>query len=63
VLSTERSPRVIHTAALDRGKLVTLIAGKWRRLLFTGDERRSVYDKNPQRYTEDNRTEFSCTQR
>jgi len=38
VLSTVRPPSVIHTAAQDRGKLVTLVAGKRRRLLFTGDE-------------------------
>jgi len=38
VLSTLRPPTVIHTAALDCGKLVTLIAGKRRRLLFAGDD-------------------------
>ena len=39
VLSTIRPPTaVIHTAATDRHKLVTLIAGKRRRLLFTGDD-------------------------
>jgi len=39
VLSTIRPPTaVIHTAAPDRHKLVTLIAGKRRRLLFTGDD-------------------------
>jgi len=57
---TLRPPSIIHTAAPDRGKLVTLIASKRRRLLFTGDGRRSVYDKKPQRYAEDNRTEFNC---
>jgi len=56
VLSTVRPQSVIHSAALDRGKLVTLIAGKRRRLLFTRDGRRSVYDKKPQRYAEENRT-------
>ena len=45
VLSTVRLPSVIHTAAADRGKLVTHIAGKRRRLLFAEDGRRSVYDK------------------
>jgi len=34
VMSTVRPPSVIHTAALDRGKLVTLIDSKRRRLLF-----------------------------
>jgi len=38
VLSTVRPPSVIHTSALDRGKLMTLIADKWRRLLFAGDD-------------------------
>jgi len=43
VLSTVRPPSIIglHTAALDRHKLVTLIAGsisKQRRLLFAGDD-------------------------
>ena len=40
VLSTVRPPSVIHTAAPDRGELVTLIAGssKRRRLLFAGDD-------------------------
>ena len=38
MLSTVGLPSVIHTAAPDRGKLVTLIAGKWRRLLFAGDD-------------------------
>jgi len=57
-----RTPIVMHTAVPDRGKLVTLIAGKRRRLLFAGDGRRSVYDKKPQRYAQDNRTEFNCTQ-
>jgi len=63
VLSTVRPPSVIHTTALDRGSLVTLIAGisNRHRLLFAGDERRSVYDKKPQCYAEDNRTEFNCT--
>jgi len=56
-------PSVVHTAAPDRGKLVTLIADKRRHLLFTGDGRRSVYDKKFQRYAEDNGTEFNCKQR
>jgi len=60
VLSTVRPPSVIHAAAADRDKLVTLVTRKRRRLLFAGDRRRSVYDKKPQRYDEDNRTEFNC---
>jgi len=35
---------------------MTLIAGKWRRLLFAGNGRRSVYDEKRQSYAEDNRT-------
>jgi len=54
-------PKVIHTAATDLGMLVTLIAGKRRRLFFVRDGRRSVYDKKPQGYAEDNRTELTCT--
>jgi len=47
---------VIHAAAPDRHKLVTLIAAS----SFVDRERRrqSVYDKKPQRYAEDNRTDF-----
>ena len=52
MLSTLQSLSVIHTAAPDRGKLMTLVADKRRRLLFAGDGRRSVYDKKPQRYAE-----------
>jgi len=33
-----RQPSVIHTAALDHGKSVTLIAGKQHHLLFVGDD-------------------------
>ena len=69
VMSTVQPRNDVHTATPDRGrrrgKLLTLIAGKRRRLLFAGDGRRSVYDEKPQRYqryAEDNRTEFNCTQ-
>jgi len=59
-----RPSRVINTVAPDHGKFVTLIAGssKRRRLLIAGDGRRSVYDKNRQRYAEDSRTAFNCMQ-
>ena len=53
------SSRVVNGATNKMclcGKLVTLIAGKRRRLLFAGDGRRSVYDKKSQRYAKDNRT-------
>ena len=61
VLSTVRSPSVTHTAAPDRGKLLTHIAGK-RQFVDDGKRRQSVYDKKPRRYAEDNRTEFNSTQ-
>jgi len=48
-----------HTVSPDRRKLLTFIAGKRRRLLFTRRRRRSVYDKKPQRYAEDNRTSYA----
>jgi len=60
MLSTLLRPlSVIHIAAPDRGKLVTLVAGKRRCLLFAGDGRRSVYDKKLERYAKDNTTEQS----
>jgi len=57
-------PGVINTVPPDRGKLATLIdsSSKRRSLLFAGDRTRSVYDKKPQRYADDNRTAFNCTQ-
>jgi len=45
----------------NHGKLMTLVAGKQRSLLMAGDDD-EVYDEKPQRYTEDNRTAFNCTQ-
>jgi len=57
VLSTLRPLSKINTAAPDNhDKLMTLIAGKQRCLLFAGDGGRSVYDKKLQRYAEDNRS-------
>ena len=38
MLSTARPPSVIHTAAPDRGKLVTHFADKRRRLFFAGND-------------------------
>jgi len=38
VLSTVRPPSITHTAAPDHGKLVTLIDGKRRFLLFAADD-------------------------
>jgi len=37
-----------HSAATDRGKLMTLVAGKRQSLLMAGDDD-EVYDKKPQR--------------
>ena len=59
------TPSVIHTCARSWhcGMLVIFIAGsnKWHCLLITGDRLRSVYDKKPHCYAEDNITEFNCT--
>ena len=54
----ERQMQYIHT---DHGELMTLVAGKRRSLLMAGDDN-EVYDKKPQRYAEDNRAAFNCTQ-
>jgi len=45
----------------DRGKLVTFIAGIAASFVVRARRRRSVYDKKPQRYSEDNRMAFNCT--
>jgi len=44
VLSTVRPSGVVNRMPVDRGKLVTLIAGssEWRRLLITEDGQRST---------------------
>jgi len=47
----------IHSAATDHCELMKLVAGKRRSLLMAGDDD-EVYDKKPQRYTEDNRAAF-----
>jgi len=61
------SGKCIHSAAMDRGDLITLlfiVAGKRRPLVDGGRRRRNVYDKKPQRYAKDNKTEqrLNCTQ-
>ena len=53
---------LLRTDAQDRGKLVTLIADKRRRLLFAVDGRRSVYVKKPHRYAEENRKKLIVKQ-
>ena len=54
-----RPSGVINTVPPDCGKLVTLIAGssKRRSLLMAGNND-EVYDKKPQRYAEDNVTQW-----
>ena len=62
MLSAVGAPSAIHSAAPDHGKLMPLVtAGKRRSLLMAGDDE-EVYDKKSQRYAEDNRTAFNCTQ-
>ena len=58
-----RPPSIMHIAAPDRAKSMTLDAGKRRRLLFAADGRRSVYDKKAQRYAENRSTFFFKTAR
>jgi len=51
----------VTTAAPDRGKLVTLIAVK-RRRLFSQETDDEVFMTRSQPYAEDNVTEFNLTQ-
>ena len=62
MLSMVRPPSVIHTAVPVHGKMMTVITGEWHHLLFMGDLRRIVYDKNHQPYGKDIRKEFSYMQ-
>ena len=59
VLWTILLPSAIHTATLNGGKLMTLVAGKRRFMGYDGIRRRSVYDKKPQRYARDNRALYA----
>jgi len=47
---------------MDCGELMTLVACKRQSLLMAGDDDNEVYDKKPQRYAEDNKAAFNCTQ-
>ena len=47
----------IHLAATDHCEFMTLVAGKRRCLLMTGDDD-VVYDTKPQRCAEDNVTQW-----
>jgi len=60
MLSTVQLPSVIHTAVPDRGKLVTLVAGKQRHLLFVGMVNEVFITRSFN--AEDNRTPFNCMQ-
>ena len=52
----------IRSAATDHDELMTY--SRWSAAEFVdgGRRRRIVYDKKPQRYAEDNKTSFICTQ-
>ena len=56
-----RAPSAIRSAATDHDELMTLDGDKQRSLLMAGDDD-EVYDKKPQRYTENNIAAFNCTQ-
>ena len=47
----------IHLAATDHGEFITLVTGKRPSLLMAGNND-EVYDKKPQRYAEDNVTQW-----
>ena len=56
VLWTVPAAIAVHLAAMDHGKLMTLVTGKRQSFLMTGDDDDEVYDKKPQRYAEDSVT-------
>ena len=47
----------MHLAATDHGEFITLVAGK-RPTLLTAGNNDEVYDKKPQRYAENNVTQW-----
>jgi len=57
VLRSVPAATAIHLAATDHGEFITLVAGKRRSLLMAGNND-EVYDKKPQRYAEDNVTQW-----
>ena len=63
IFRREPSNGASNASGVDSNRDSEPISGKRRHLLFTGDGRRSVYDKKFQRYAEDNGTEFNCKQR
>ena len=48
---------IAHLAATDHGEFITLVAGKRPSLLMAGNND-EVYKKKPQRYAEDNVTQW-----
>ena len=57
VLWTVQAASAIHLAATDHSEFITLVAGKRPSLLMAGNND-EVYDKKPQRYAEDNVTQW-----
>ena len=47
----------IHLAVTDHDELLTLVAGERQSLLMAGNND-AVYDKKPQRYADDNVTQW-----
>jgi len=57
MLWTVPAASVIHLATTDHGEFITLVAGKQPSLL-TAANNDEMYDKEPQRYAEDNVTQW-----
>ena len=57
VLWTVPVASAVHLAATDIGEFIALVAGKRPSLLMAGNNV-EVYDKKPQRYAEDNVTQW-----
>jgi len=57
VLCTVAAANAINLAATDRDEFITLVADKRPSLLMAGNND-EVYDKKPQRYAEDNVTQW-----
>ena len=57
MLRTVPAASAIHFAATDHGEFITLVASKRRSSLITGNND-EVYEKKPQRYAEDNVTQW-----
>ena len=61
MLCTLGAAGAIHSGVTDDGRLVTLVTGKRRSSLMAGDDD-EMYDKKPQRYTEDNGAVFNYSE-